>query len=267
MHTHIGVQDPARRFALYDFLRGFLPLFLALSASSAFWNGKPARLLACRPSILGRLPRGGVPPAFDHAEFEEYLAALDRVEEQWELVQGHWFLRPHRQFPTIEVRIMDMCPNVEDALAIVALIACLSASFLARPERWTGASASVASEILDLFGSPKQHLLAESIWIVQRQGLHAQALGQRDGRIKQGRILDALAPLIDELKPVAAQLDCLEALLHLNALEARGTSATRQLAAYEKELTATRDSKLALYRVAMSILQDFGYREDPGITL
>jgi carboxylate-amine ligase len=267
MHTHIGVEDPVSRFALYNFLRGYLPLFLALSASSAFWNGKWTKLLAFRPSIIARLPRGGVPPPFQHLEFQDYLGALDSVEEKWELVQGHWFLRPHRKFPTIEVRIMDMCPDVGDALAIIALIACLSASFLANPERWTGASASVADEILILSDEPRQHLLAESIWIVQRKGLRASILAQRKGQIKQARILDVLATLVDELKPVAAELNCLESLLHLKTLETRGTSSDRQLAAYRDEIAATGESTLALRRVALGVLRDFGYQDDPDIAL
>jgi gamma-glutamyl:cysteine ligase YbdK (ATP-grasp superfamily) len=125
----------------------------------------------------------------------------------------------------------------------------------------------VASEIQVLFLSPRQHLLAESIWIVQRKGLQAQILGQRANRIKQARILDMLSLIIDELKPVATQLNCLELLLPLNTLETRGTSADRQLAAYERELSATSDNKRALYGAARSILLDFGYQGDPGITL
>jgi carboxylate-amine ligase len=270
MHVHLGVPDlqpgvPDRKtlFDLFNFLRGFLPLFLSLSTSSAFWRGEPTGLLSYRPSIFGTVPRGGLPPLLSQEQFTDYLDALGRIEDQGELIQAHWFLRPSAFWPTVEVRIMDMCPCVDDAMAIAALIASLAGSYLSSPQTWEAAAQPHAPggnmpEPLPFFIGPPQHLLAESIWRVQKHGLNARILGESGGKVRDFPLSEALPVLADELSPIADRLGCREHLQHLSKIPLKGTSSERQIACYERE-KATPSENPPAWAASRSILHDFGY--------
>ena len=166
MHVHLGVpmaavwplQIPSRLFATLSIPERFVGVLA----------GKATGLLPYRPTIFGTVPRGGLPPLLSEKQFRGLSRyALRRVEEQGEIIQAHWFLRPSAFWPTVEVRIMDMCPDADDALAIVALIACLSTVYLSDPQGWQGDSGGSLAEPLPLFVSTPQHLLAESVWRVR----------------------------------------------------------------------------------------------------
>ena len=267
MHVHVGVPDRETRFALFNFLRGFLPLFLALSTSSAFWRGQHTGLISYRPSIFGTVPRGAIPPFLTQEQFDDYLNALGRIEDEGELIQAHWFLRPSAFWPTIEVRMMDMCPAPDDAVAIVALIACLSVSFLSDGRRWQGQAghlhnaANGLPERLRLFVNPPQHLLAESIWRVQKHGLKARILGESGGKIVDFQFSEVLPLIGGELSQIAGRLGCGKELQHLHEIARKGTSSERQISCYERELAASSEAQ-AVLAASQSILLDFGY--DPA---
>ena len=257
MHVHLGVPE-ADRFGLFKFLRGFLPLFLSLSASSAFWRGKATGLLAYRPTIFGTVPRGGLPPLLSEKQFAGYLDALRRVEEQGEIIQAHWFLRPSAFWPTVEVRIMDMCPDADDALAIVALIACLSTVYLSDPQGWQGDSGGSLAEPLPLFVNTPQHLLAEFVWRVQKHGLKAGILGEEGGEIRDFQLSEVLPRILDVLSPNAKELGCHDELQHLHTILGRGTSSERQMDCYTQKLATASESQ-AVLEASQSVLLDFGY--------
>ncbi len=258
MHVHVGVPHDGR-FGLFNFLRGFLPLFLALSSSSAFWQGKETGLLSYRPSIFGVVPRGGLPSPLTEKQFDDYLRALTLVEEQGEEIQAHWFLRPSAFYPTVEVRIMDMCPSVDDAMAIVALIACLSEKYFSDLRgAWENGS---APEPLAFFANPPQHLFAESVWRVQKHGLKAKILAETGGRIQTFELNVVLPRIVEILTPAADRLGCRVELLHLLTILDRGASSERQLAAYRTALAMVGEDRgaEAVEAASQSILLDFGY--------
>ncbi|TGN49097.1 carboxylate-amine ligase, partial [Paracoccus liaowanqingii] len=123
MHVHVGISDPAQRIDLMGQMAYFLPHLLALSASSPFWMGQDTGLASYRTTVFGDMPRTGLPPAFGSwAEFERSVSALTDLGILEDSSKIWWDLRPSSKYPTLETRICDACPHVEDALTLAALI-------------------------------------------------------------------------------------------------------------------------------------------------
>ncbi|WP_088346385.1 MULTISPECIES: YbdK family carboxylate-amine ligase [Rhodomicrobium] len=275
MHIHLGADEDSR-FALYNFLRGFLPCLLALTTSSAFWEGRPTGMLSYRSSIFGGLPRGGLPPKLTGEQFNRYIDLLKTHCEPGELVQGHWFIRPTK-LGTVEVRIMDVCPRIEDCVAVTALLHCLAVCFLSAPGRWQSApnsrprrwlrrpnraGSTVAPQLLAVFDDPPPYLVAEAIWRVQREGLQALIFGQSDGKLSAFNISDIIALTLTELQKTAEMLGCHADLRRVDDIMTYGTSAQRQLSEYSNSLDTSKDRARALASTLSSVLTDFGYREE-----
>ena len=126
MHVHVAVPDPSTRINLMMRLTPYLPLLLALSTSSPFWQGHSTGLSGYRLAAYDELPRTGLPELFrTNEDYDEYVQALvsarDHSGRIIHLVGGAAFTR----YPTIELRVADSCTRLDDALAIVALFRCL----------------------------------------------------------------------------------------------------------------------------------------------
>src|ERR1700682_3897729 len=104
----------------------FLPVLFALSTSSPFWQGHLTGLCGYRLAAYDELPRTGLPELFrTSAEYREYVAALVWAKIIPDASYIWWALRPSLLNPTIELRIADSCPRLDDAIAIAAMFRCL----------------------------------------------------------------------------------------------------------------------------------------------
>lgn len=225
MHMHVGVPDNEMRNDLMGQLSYFLPHLLALSASSPFWQGQDTGLASYRLTVFDNLPRTGLPPSFaSWAEYERSTQALIGLGVIEDTTKIWWDLRPSDRFPTLETRICDVCPRMEDALALAAMVQCL-VRFLGRLRlsnlRWRQ---------YDRF------LIQENRW-------RAQRYGTSEGLIDFGRReINPMPQLVTEIQELivedAEALECEAEIAHLSDIAARGTSADRQRAAY----TIARDS-------------------------
>ncbi|RJL06379.1 carboxylate-amine ligase [Paracoccus aestuarii] len=122
MHVHVGIDDPAQRIDLMNQLTYFLPHLLALSASSPFWMGEDTGLASYRTTVFGDMPRTGLPPAFaSWAEYERSVTALSDLGLIEDSSKIWWDLRPSGKFPTLETRICDASPRLDDAITLAAL--------------------------------------------------------------------------------------------------------------------------------------------------
>ena len=123
LHVHVGVRDPEDAIALANSLRGHLPMLLALSANSPFWQGRDTGLASARTPLFQAFPRVGIPRAF--ADYEDYVAAVDlliRCDAFPEPTFLWWDVRPQPRFGTVEVRIMDAQTTVSETAALAALV-------------------------------------------------------------------------------------------------------------------------------------------------
>ena len=220
MHVHVEVARPEARIDLMTRLLPFLPLLLALSVSSPFWQGRRTGLAGYRLSAFGEMPRTGLPDLFADADaYERYVRVMTRAGAIEDASFLWWHLRPSVRFPTLELRIADSCTRLDDALALAALYRCLVRAAERRPDLHAGLD-GVARAIL-----------RENLWRAQRDGVRAALIDQAQERaVPLPEILEGVLALVTE---DAAALGCAEALAGTRRILAEGASADLQLAAYE----------------------------------
>ena len=244
MHIHAGFGDDDRRIEVMHALRGYLALFLVLSCSSPFHGGRLTGLKSYRQMAIGALPRTGTPPAMrTRGEYDAVVAryqAIDAIENGSEL---RWDIRPSASYATIELRICDICPRIEEAVAIAALYACLIRNMSAR---------------LDA-GDRLEEAPAESVdegrWIAQRYGTFA-FLPRPDGRDGRIDVADLARELVAMLGDDARALGCEAALARIERIVAEGSSADRQEDVYRQAMLDGADSEEALRAVVDSVIAE-----------
>lgn len=122
MHVHVGIESPAQRIDLMNQMTYFLPHLLALSASSPFWQGSDTGLASYRTTVFGGMPRTGFPPQFGGwDEFERSVRVLVDLGVLEDSSKIWWDLRPSSRFPTLETRICDASPRLDDTITLAAL--------------------------------------------------------------------------------------------------------------------------------------------------
>ena len=77
LHVHVGLADPDSAIVALNRMRAHLPLLLALSANSPFWQGRDTGLASARTSVFQAFPRTGLPRAF--ADYADYVQAVDAL--------------------------------------------------------------------------------------------------------------------------------------------------------------------------------------------
>lgn len=220
LHVHVAVPDGVDRVKLMARVMPALPLFLALSTSSPFWNRAPTGLMSYRQAAYDEWPRTGIPDAFaDEAEYAEFVRRLVAGGAARDASYLWWAIRPALRYPTLELRICDACTRLDDALAIAALYRCLVRLHAREPERaaaWTPFT---------------RRLIDENRWRAKRFGLEANFLALDGGDPVPAR--RAIAALLDKVADDAAALGATGALARVRRLLAEGTSAHAQLALFE----------------------------------
>ncbi|MGY2048299.1 carboxylate-amine ligase [Methylobacterium sp. JK268] len=225
LHVHVEVADPAGRVALMARLTPFLPVLLGLSVSSPFWQGRPTGLAGYRLGVFGELPRTGLPDLFEGPDsFARYVRVMTRAGAIADASFLWWHLRPSIRYPTLELRVADSCTRLEDSLAVAALYRCL----VRAAERLPALNAGL--------DGVTRALARENLWRAQADGIRATLIDEaREAAVPFAEALEALLALVAE---DAAALDCPEAIAGPRRILAEGTSAERQVAAYESALAA-----------------------------
>ncbi|WP_072313779.1 carboxylate-amine ligase [Agrococcus sp. Marseille-P2731] len=221
VHNHVGVEDKAKVVPLMRTMLDRLPLILALSASSPFWQGLDTGFASHRTMLFQQLPTGGLPPMLvDWGEYERTLSdmlAAGVIEDIGEL---RWDVRPSPAIGTVEMRVADGAPSIDDLAGVTALIHCLMEE---------------ASRALD-DGEPQRHLpswlVRENKWRAARDGLAATAIVDERGTLQPVR--DAIGEAIERLAPIAEDLGATRSLAAAGRVLERGGSAEQQRAAFDR---------------------------------
>jgi carboxylate-amine ligase len=194
LHVHVGIRGADRAIAVCNALRNYLPELLAVSASSPFVEGVFTYLHSARTEIFTRMfPRCGVPDAYDGWRgFEEYVRFLYDTRSIAEHTQIWWSVRPHLAFPTVEIRICDAQPDLEESRALAALAYSLTARI-----------ARALDEGESLPNYPHR-LIEENFWRATRHGLAGELIDLATGNVRPARahlerLLEWVAPVADEL--------------------------------------------------------------------
>jgi carboxylate-amine ligase len=243
-HVHIGIDDDEARIDLMGQFAYFLPHLLALSASSPYWKAEDTGLASYRLTIFDNLPRTGLPPRF--ASWSEYRRSVDLIIASGAIEDSTkiwWDVRPSDRFPTLESRICDVSPRMEDALALAALTRTILRML------WRLRRANQRWRIYDRF------LVAENRW-------RAQRYGGAEGLIDFGRgDVVGFTVLIDELCDLVAEdahaLGCEGEIAHIRAMARAGSSAARQRHVYAETRRAGGDHAAALRAVVDALIGEF----------
>jgi glutamate---cysteine ligase / carboxylate-amine ligase len=236
MHVHVGVPDEELRIDLHGQLVYFLPHLLALSVSSPFWQGRNTGLKSYRASVSIELPRAGLPQTFtsasEYRRMVDLLVQLGCIEDATKI---WWDLRPSARFPTLEMRITDICTRLEDGIALAATFQStveMLISLKRRNQRW------------------RQYLpalIAENRWLAQRHGVQGAMIDF--GRSEIVPFAELTEELIALVREEADKLGCGAEVEHLRDIVAAGTGADRQLSVYEGALANGESKEEALKAV------------------
>lgn len=243
MHVHVAIEEEVERIDLFNQLPYFLPHLLALSTSSPFWRGRKSGLKSYRLAVFNEMPRTGMPPAFDSPG--EYHRTVDVLVKAGLIEDGTkvwWDLRPSARFPTLEMRVTDVCTRLDDAIAIAALFRCLARMLwrLRRSnQRWRQYS---------------PFLIDQNRWLAQRSGVGADLIDFGLGATVP--YTDLIEELLEMLRPDAKHFGCLAAVEHARLIAAEGTSADRQIAVYDKAIADGADEKAALRSVVDHLIAE-----------
>jgi glutamate---cysteine ligase / carboxylate-amine ligase len=213
LHIHVGVPGTEAAIHATNRLRTHIPLLLALSVNSPFWQGRDTGLASARTPLFQAFPRVGIPRAFaDYAEYVETVDVLIRCDAVPEPTFLWWDVRPQPRFGTVEVRIMDAQTTLADTAAIAALVQCI-----VRAEIEGG----------DHLERPMpQEVLEENRFLAARDGMGTELIEPELGRRVPAREL--LADLVAVCRPHAKALGCVAELDDVIRLGER-TGAQHQL--------------------------------------
>jgi len=221
LQIHVGVSDRDLAVQIMQRLAPSLPVLLALSASSPYWNELDTGYSSIRSIIWQRWPSAGsTGPLASAAEYDALLADLIRTGVIADAKMAYFDVRPSSHAPTLELRVCDATPIVDDAIAIAGLFRAAvrraevdieeGVPFdpvpapLHRASVWRAARAGLTGELLDHLRHPTPHPAASVV-----RGLVAR-----------------LRPQLEELGDFEEVSELTETVL------ARGNSADRQRAAF-----------------------------------
>ncbi len=236
MHVHVGIDDADERIDLMNQATYFLPHLLTLSTSSPFWQGEHSGLMAYRPTVFRDLPRSGLPEHLENdRQWQDLLGTLEETGLCDDGSKIWWDLRPSINFPTLELRVCDICTRVEDAVAISALFQSLVATLhrlRQRNQSWR---------------YYRHLLIEENKWRAQRYGVRGDLADFGCRNLKP--FSDLIEELIEIVEEAALELGCLAEVSRVRAIVAEGTSADHQLRVHQESLDAGADGKEALIAV------------------
>jgi carboxylate-amine ligase len=217
LHVHVGLPSGEAGIAAFNRLRAHIPILLALSANSPFWQGRDTGLASARTPLFQAFPRVGIPRTF--GSYGEYVRAVDLLLKCGAFPDPTylwWDVRPQPSLGTVELRIMDAQSTLAGTAGLVALV-----QSLARLELVDGHADPAlvhAPEVLD-----------ENRFLAARDGVDAELVDPVRGRAVS--LIDIVAGLMISCAPHARELDCADELkLIADLLVDGGPARQRRLA-------------------------------------
>ena len=243
MHVHTGIDDDDLRIDLMNQVSYVLPHLLALATSSPFWQGHETGLKSYRISVWDEMPRTGLPEHFEsHGEFRRFLDVLTHTGIVEDGTKLWWDVRPSVRFPTLEMRISDICTRLEDTVCVAALYVSwlrMLYRLRSRNQRWRH--------------YPRM-FIAENRWRAQRYGIDQGLVD-----FGRGAVVD-YPDLLDEMIGLCAEdaeaLGCTAEIEHARRIVERGTSAHWQLRTYHDAVAGGADEREALRAVVDMLIEE-----------
>jgi carboxylate-amine ligase len=215
IHTHVGVRSAEKAIAIANALTGYIPYFLALSASSPWFEGRDTGLASARSKVFEGLPTAGLPQSLGSwQQFQDLMTTLISARAISSIREIWWDIRPHPNFGTVELRICDGLPTMTEIACVAALAQCLV--------EWM-------DSLLDrgyTLPCPKAWIVGQNKWRAARYGIDADIIVDEQGTLEP--LARAITDLVEELTPVARRLGCEKELEHARRILDHGPSYLRQ---------------------------------------
>lgn len=243
MHVHVGIENDDLRIDLMNQVSYFLPHLLAISTSAPFWHGIETGLKSYRMAVWNELPRTGLPPQFD--SYGEYRRLVDTLVGTGVIEDASklwWDIRPSGKFPTLEMRMTDICTRTEDSICIAALYRCLLRML------WRLRRSNQRWRQYDRF------MISENRWRASRYGID-------EGLIDFGRaaivpFAELLEELIELVREDAEFFDCVSEVEHAREILRRGTSAHKQIDVWQQARSSGKTDAEALCDVVDMLIEE-----------
>ncbi|WP_298133559.1 YbdK family carboxylate-amine ligase [Micropruina sp.] len=217
-HIHVGIDHRDKALPITYGLARFSPYFIALSASSPFWEGEDSGYASQRTMIFQQLPTNGLPYPMDSwEEFEHYATELEDAGMISAPNEIRWDVRPST-FGTVENRVLDSVPTFAELGALTAFTQCL-VEYMSRELDDGRAIARLPV-----------WFMKENKWRAARYGLDTDVITPRV-KDKLRSIREGIEDWLNRLEPIAAELGCPDELRFVAELMATGPSYLRQRAA------------------------------------
>ncbi len=227
MHVHIGIENRETQIQIMNEMRYFLPHILALTVNSPFWTGYETGLKSYRSKVFERFPRSNIPDSFQSwGEYQAYVdlliktGCIDNPKRIW------WDIRPHPNFPTLEVRICDLPMTLKETVAVAALIQAVAAKLFALYRKNLS------------FRVYSRALIMENKWRAVRYGLDGKLIDF--GKQKEKNTRDLIRELLVFVDDVVDDLGSRDHINYINDILESGTGAARQLHVYKENNNDTR---------------------------
>ncbi|RMF69650.1 MAG: glutamate--cysteine ligase [Calditrichaeota bacterium] len=215
LHVHVGVASGEKAIAIFNSLSTFLPHLLALSASSPFFDAADTGLASTRVKIFETLPTAGLPyRLLNWAEFQRFMITLVNAKAIESIREVWWDIRPHPGFGTVEIRVCDGVPTLNEVIALTAFIQALVV--------WL-------SEQYDegMYLPLHRHwIVRENKWRAARWSVDAEIITDEDGNLKP--LAEDIQEHLELLAPVAKRLGSHNELMFIKKMMKIGPSFKRQ---------------------------------------
>lgn len=246
MHVHVGIDDDELRIDLMGQVSYILPHLLSLSTSSPFWRGHNTGLKSYRIAVWDEMPRTGLPEHFESfSEYERHVNVLVNAGVIEDATKIWWDIRPSHRFPTLEIRIADICTRLDDGVTIAALYLCwlrMLYRLREKNQRWR---------------RYLMMLVKENRWRAQRYGIDEGLIDFGLGEIVP--YAELMDEFIDFVVEDAEALGCVQEVNHAKEIIQNGTSAHRQIKVYEAALADGKSEPDALKAIVDMLIEDTLY--------
>ena len=172
MHVHVEVTDEEEAVAVVDGVRPWLPVLLALSANSPYWHGRDTRHASWRSQVWSRWPTGGPrDPLHGRAAYEETGRLLQEWGAAMDDAMLYFDVRLATALPTVEVRVADVCTEVDDAVLVAGLARALVVTVLGEHRAARDRAGAAAAPATDSTVAWRSDLLRAAQWRASRYGV------------------------------------------------------------------------------------------------
>ncbi|WP_089155370.1 carboxylate-amine ligase [Micromonospora sp. NBS 11-29] len=222
MHVHVGVPDPDTGVQVLNHVRPWLPILHAVTVNSPFSQGTDTGYASWRSIEWERWPSVAPTPYLkSHEHYQRLIRQLIASGVMLDEGMLYWYARLSAKYPTVEIRIGDVCPSVDDAVLVAALVRALVATAL------TDVAAGRPAVNTD------HHLLVAAHWRAAHDGLEGEGVDLTDGELRPA--WELLDRLVDRLRPELTRHGDLDQVTDLlGGLRRHGSGAARQRAVFAR---------------------------------